>query len=136
MKHWKKQWGWFYKSGFYFALLGKFWWSLDKFKKNDSGFAYSNISNLFISLIIFYDSFILKNKIKQTIKQVKADKTSNAFKTFNKELQTNFTEFTLLLTSLFNACVIYKYYSKQFKKVQMIMLCKSKKSDYINSKMY
>ena len=38
--------------------------------------------------------------------------------------------------SLFNVCVIHRYYSKQFKKTQMIVLCKSKKSDYTDSKTY
>ncbi len=43
---------------------------------------------------------------------------------------------TLILISLFNACVIHKYHLKQFKKTQMIVLCKLKKSDYIDSMMY
>ncbi len=43
---------------------------------------------------------------------------------------------TLILISLFNACVIHKYYLKQFKKAQTIVLCKSKKSDYIDLKTY
>ncbi len=38
--------------------------------------------------------------------------------------------------SLFNACVIHRYHLKQFKKTQTIVLHKSKKSDYINSKTY
>ncbi len=38
--------------------------------------------------------------------------------------------------SLFNACVTCRYYLKQFKKTQMIVLCKSKKSDYTDSKTY
>jgi len=42
----------------------------------------------------------------------------------------------LILISLFNACVIHKYHSKQFKKAQTIVLRKSKKSNYINSKTY
>ncbi len=42
----------------------------------------------------------------------------------------------MILISLFNICVIHKYHLKQFKKTQTIVLCKSKKSDYINSKMY
>ncbi len=45
-------------------------------------------------------------------------------------------ELISVLTSLFNACIIHKYHSKQFKKTQTIVLRKSKKSDYINSKMY
>jgi len=43
---------------------------------------------------------------------------------------------TSILISLFNACVIHKYHSKQFKKTQTIVLCKSKKSDYIDLKTY
>ncbi len=43
---------------------------------------------------------------------------------------------TSILISLFNACVIHKYHLKQFQKTQMIVLCKSKKSDYIDSKTY
>ncbi len=42
----------------------------------------------------------------------------------------------MILISLFNACVIHKYHSKQFKKAQTIVLRKSKKSNYINSKTY
>ena len=38
--------------------------------------------------------------------------------------------------SLFNAYVTYRYHFKQFKKTQMIVLCKSKKSDYTDSKAY
>jgi len=46
------------------------------------------------------------------------------------------TELTSILISLFNACVIHKYHSKQFRKAQTIVLCKSKKSNYIDLKMY
>ncbi len=48
----------------------------------------------------------------------------------------NLTELTSILISLFNACITYKYHSKQFKKAQTIVLCKSKKSNYIDLKMY
>jgi len=54
----------------------------------------------------------------------------------NKVLQASLAELISVLTSLFNACVTHKYYSKQFKKTQTIVLCKLKKSDYIDSKMY
>ena len=46
------------------------------------------------------------------------------------------TELTSILINLFNACVTHKYHSKQFKKAQTIVLRKSKKSDYIDSKTY
>jgi len=51
-------------------------------------------------------------------------------------LQTNLAKLTLILMSLFNACVTHEYHLKQFKKAQMIVLCKSKKSDYTDSKTY
>ncbi len=70
------------------------------------------------------------------IQQVKVDKASDAFEISNKALQASLTELTSILISLFNACVIHKYHSKQFKKAQTIVLCKSKKSDYIDLKMY
>ncbi len=54
----------------------------------------------------------------------------------NRALQTDFAKLILILMSLFNAYVTYRYHSKQFKKTQMIVLCKLKKSDYTNSKTY
>ncbi len=70
------------------------------------------------------------------IQWVKVNKASDAFEISNRALQASLMKLTLILISLFNACVIHKYHSKQFKKTQMIVLCKSKKSNYINSKMY
>ena len=67
---------------------------------------------------------------------VKVNKVSDAFEISNKALQANLTELTLILISLFNVCVTHKYYSKQFKKAQTIILHKSKKSNYIDLKMY
>ena len=43
---------------------------------------------------------------------------------------------TSILINLFNVCVTHKYHSKQFKKALTIVLCKSKKSNYIDSKTY
>ncbi len=74
--------------------------------------------------------------MKQTIRWVKADKASDASDISNRALQANLAELISVLTSLFNACVTHKYHSKQFKKTQTIVLRKSKKSDYINSKTY
>ena len=74
--------------------------------------------------------------MRQMIQQVKVDKALNAFEISNKVLQASLTELTSILISLFNACVTHKYHLKQFKKAQTIVLCKSKKSNYINSKTY
>ncbi len=51
-------------------------------------------------------------------------------------LQTDFAELISILMNLFNAYVTYRYHLKQFKKTQMIVLCKSKKSDYTDLKIY
>jgi len=82
------------------------------------------------------DLCILKNEVRQIIKRVKADKASNVLDISNRVLQTDLAKLILILMSLFNAYVIHKYHSKQFKKTQMIVLCKSKKSNYIDSKTY
>ncbi len=73
---------------------------------------------------------------RQIIRWVKADKASDASDILNRVLQASLAELISVLMSLFNACVIHKYHLKQFKKTQTIVLCKSKKSNYINSKMY
>jgi len=82
------------------------------------------------------NSRISEDEVRQTIKRVKADKVLNISDISNKVLQINLAELTLILMSLFNVCVIHRYHSKQFKKTQMIVLCKSKKSDYTDSKTY
>jgi len=51
-------------------------------------------------------------------------------------LQTDFAELTSILMSLFNAYVTYEYHLKQFKKAQIIVLYKLKKSDYTDLKTY
>jgi len=74
--------------------------------------------------------------VKQTIRRVKADKASDASNISNRVLQVNLAELISVLMSLFNACIIHKYHSKQFKKTQTIVLHKLKKSDYIDLKTY
>jgi len=83
-----------------------------------------------------FDLHISENEVRQIIKRVKADKASDISNISNRALQTDLAELILILTSLFNACVIYRYHSKQFKKTQMIVLHKLKKSDYTDSKTY
>ena len=108
-------------------------------KKFFSSSSQANISNIlrsFISLTVSFNSVLLQDEMRQMIQQVKVNKMSDAFKISNKVLQVSLTELTLILISLFNACIIHKYHSKQFKKAQTIVLHKSKKSDYIDLKMY
>jgi len=110
-------------------LQEKFFFSSSQANVND-------IAESFISLTVSFNSRITEDEVKQAIRRVKADKASDASNISNRALQANLAELISVLMSLFNACVIYKYHSKQFKKTQTIVLCKLKKSDYINSKTY
>jgi len=108
----------------------------EKFFSSLSQINISNIINSFILLTMLSDLHISENEVRQTIKRIKANKALNISDILNKVLQTNLAELILILMNLFNACVIYKYHLKQFKKTQMIVLCKSKKSDYTDLKTY
>ncbi len=108
----------------------------EKFFPSSSQANVNDIAESFISLTVSFNSRITEDEVKQTIRWVKADKASSASDISNKALQVNLAELISVLMSLFNACVTHKYHSKQFKKTQTIVLRKSKKSDYIDSKMY
>ncbi len=108
----------------------------EKFFSSLSQTNINNITDSFILLTVTFDLHISEEEVRQTIKRVKADKASDISDILNRALQTNLAELILILTSLFNACVIHRYHSKQFKKAQMIVLCKLKKSNYIDSKTY
>ncbi len=110
-------------------LREKFFFSSSQANVND-------IAELFISLTVSFNSRITEDEVKQTIRRVKADKASSASDILNRALQASLAELISVLTSLFNACIIHKYHLKQFKKTQTIVLRKSKKSDYIDSKTY
>ncbi len=96
----------------------------------------NDMTDSFILLTVLFDLHISEDEVRQTIKRVKADKASDVSSILNKALQTDLTELISILMSLFNACVIHKHHSKQFKKTQIIVLCKLKKSDYTDSKTY
>jgi len=108
----------------------------EKFFFSSSQANVNNIAKSFIFLTVSFNSRITEDEVKQTIRRVKADKASSTSDISNKALQASLAELISVLMSLFNACIIYKYHLKQFKKTQTIVLCKSKKSDYIDSKMY
>ena len=110
-------------------LQRKFFFSSSQANVND-------IAKSFISLTVSFNSCITENEVKQTIKWVKADKASDTSNISNRMLQISLAKLTSVLMSLFNACITHKYHSKQFKKTQTIVLCKLKKSDYIDLKTY
>ncbi len=107
-----------------------------KFFSSSSQVNVNNIAESFIFLTVSFNSCITEDKVKQTIKWIKANKALSTSDISNRTLQASLAELISVLTSLFNACITHKYHSKQFKKTQTIVLCKSKKSDYIDSKMY
>ncbi len=108
----------------------------EKFFLSSSQVNVNDIAESFISLTVSFNSRITEDEVKQTIRWVKADKALSASDISNKALQVSLAELISVLMSLFNACVIHKYHLKQFKKTQTIVLYKSKKSNYIDSKMY
>ncbi len=108
----------------------------EKFFSSSSQANVNDIAESFISLTVSFNSRITKDEVKQIIRWVKADKASSASNILNRALQASLAELISVLTSLFNACIIHKYHSKQFKKTQTIVLRKSKKNDYIDSKTY
>jgi len=83
-----------------------------------------------------FDLHISEDEVRQTIKRIKANKASDISDISNRMLQTDLAKLISILMSLFNACITHRYHSKQFKKAQMIVLCKSKKSDYTDLKTY
>jgi len=90
-------------------LQEKFFLSLSQTNIND-------IADLFIFLTMSSDLHISEDEVRQTIKRIKANKASDVLNISNRVLQTNLAELTLILMSLFNACVTHKYHLKQFKK--------------------
>ncbi len=108
----------------------------EKFFLSSSQVNVNNIAESFISLTVSFNSRITEDEVKQTIKWVKADKASDASNISNRVLQASLAELISVLMSLFNACITHKYHLKQFKKTQTIVLCKLKKSNYIDSKTY
>ncbi len=83
-----------------------------------------------------FDLHISEDEVRQIIKRIKANKASDISDISNRMLQTDLAKLISILMSLFNACITHRYHSKQFKKAQMIVLCKSKKSDYTDLKTY
>jgi len=76
----------------------------------------NNIADSFILLTMSFDLCISEDEVRQTIKRIKADKALNISDILNRALQTDLAELISILMSLFNACVIHRYHSKQFKK--------------------
>ena len=113
---------------------------IDMFKK--IFFLIFSLTNLRDILKSFYLIFIecsltiIERKIMKTIKRLALDKISSSNDIINQLLKTCVLIMTKFLTSLFKACIQYAYYLKAFKKINIIILKKLEKENYIISKMY
>jgi hypothetical protein len=79
---------------------------------------------------------ITKRKMLKIIRRIVFDKISNLDEIINKLLKICVLIMMQLLTSLFVVCIQQTYYSKAFKKVNIITLKKIDKRDYTISKTY
>jgi hypothetical protein len=101
--------------------------------------ASSSIDLIDISRFFYFNSIecfssITKTKILTIIKRFAFDKISSFNDFINKLLKTCALIMIKLLTILFETCIQLFYHSKTFKKVNMIILKKARKNDYITSK--
>jgi hypothetical protein len=95
-----------------------------------------DISRFFYLNSIECSSSITKTKILTIIKRFIFNKISSFDDFINKLLKACVFIMIKLLTSLFKTCIQLFYHSKTFKKINTIILKKTKKNDYIISKTY
>ena len=79
---------------------------------------------------------ITEIEVKQTISRFRVDKTSSSDGISNRILKTCFETLIVMLTLLFQACVILSYHSRIFRVIHTITLKKSRKVDYTIANVY
>ena len=95
-----------------------------------------NIANFSYSVSKECLMIITEIEIKQTINQFRIDKTLSSNEISNRILKTCFETLIVMLTSLFQTCVILSYHSRIFRVTHIIILKKSRKVDYIIANVY
>jgi hypothetical protein len=110
-----------FKSIFFFASS-----SIDL--RNIKKFYYSNAAECLV--------IIIENEIIRIIDRTTFDKISSSNEIMNRFIKTCSNTLTKLLISLFQICATHVYHSIVFKTVNIITLKKSRKVDYITSKIY
>ncbi len=88
------------------------------------------------NVVIELKKIISKNEIRQTIKRSKSNNASKSNEIFNKMLKLLMKKFMSTLMNLFKICAKQNYHSRCFKKMHIISLKKSNKSNYTNLKAY
>jgi hypothetical protein len=96
----------------------------------------NDISRFFYSTIVKCLSIITKEETMTIIKRLSLDKISSFDDIINKLLKFCAKTMIRLLISLFDTCIEQTYHFKEFKLINMIILKKTRKSDYITSKTY
>jgi hypothetical protein len=108
----------------------------DVFLSTSSSIDLIDISKFFYFNSIECSSSITKTKILTIIKRFAFDKISSFNDFINKLFKACAFIMIKLLTFIFETCIQLFYHSKTFKKVNTIILKKTRKNDYIISKTY
>jgi hypothetical protein len=87
--------------------------------------------------VVMKTTFLIsKNEIRQIIKKCKFDSVSNSNEISNRILKILIKKLLSFLTNFFRVCVEHDYHSLCFREVNIIILKKSNKNNYINFKTY
>jgi hypothetical protein len=87
-------------------------------------------------VVVKTTSLISENEIRQIIKKFKFDNVSNSNEISNRIFKILIKKLFSFLTNLFRACVKHDYHSRCFREVNIIILKKSNKNNYIDFKTY
>jgi hypothetical protein len=90
----------------------------------------------YFSVVFESKKIISENEIRQTIKKSKSNNASKSNEIFNKMFKLLMKKLMFTLMNLFEICVKQNYHSRCFKKMHIISLKKSNKSNYTNLKAY
>jgi uncharacterized membrane-anchored protein len=95
-----------------------------------------DIENSFHSSTVECSTSITESEVIMIINRIALDKTSSLDDIINRLIKTCSSVLIKLLISLFQICITHAYHLITLKTVNTITLKKTKKSDYITSKVY
>lgn len=87
-------------------------------------------------ILVSMSNFIFEKEMIRAVMRLKFNKTSEINDLLNRFLKMILKRLKTSLTHVFRACLKLEYHLKEFKKVNIIILRKSKKKNYIESKSY
>jgi len=95
-----------------------------------------NIINFKYSLLIENDALLMHHEIKRVIYKATSDKMLKHMKYINRIMRRLINDTSEQIHSLFERCLQKKIQSTQFKNAVTIVMQKSDKKDYFNTKIY